>query len=88
MRDRVADPQFLFQKKVELALQARYPRLFVPKYSMVTFHRIPYSVAHTRGKIQDRLLTALCNSVSRIEDLDWQKAETLIHRNLTPLEDL
>ena len=88
MRDRVADPQFLFQKKVELALQARYPRLFVPKYSMVTFHRIPYSVAHARGKIQDRLLTALCNSVSRIEDLDWQKAETLIHRNLTPLEDL
>jgi kynurenine 3-monooxygenase len=54
----------------------------------VTFHRIPYSVAHARGKIQDRLLTALCNSVSRIEDLDWQKAETLIHRNLTPLEDL
>ena len=88
MRDRVADPQFLFQKKVELALQARYPRLFVPKYSMVTFHRIPYSVAHARGKIQDRLLTELCNSVSRIEELDWQKAETLIHRNLTPLEDL
>jgi kynurenine 3-monooxygenase len=88
MRDRVADPQFLFQKKVELALQARYPRLFVPKYSMVTFHRIPYSVAQSRGKIQDRLLTELCDSVSRIEDLDWQKAETLIQRNLTPLEDL
>jgi kynurenine 3-monooxygenase len=88
MRDRVADPQFLFQKKVELALQARYPRLFVPKYSMVTFHRIPYSVAQSRGKIQDRLLTELCDSVSRIEDLDWQKAGTLIQRNLTPLEDL
>jgi kynurenine 3-monooxygenase len=87
MRDRVADPQFLFQKKVELALQAKYPRLFVPKYSMVTFHRIPYSVAHSRGKIQDRLLTELCGSVNRIEDLDWQKAETLLRRNLTPLED-
>ena len=88
MRDRVADPRFLFQKKVELALQARYPRLFVPKYAMVTFHRVPYSVAHSRGSIQDRLLAELCDSVSRIEDLDWQKAEMLIHRNLTPLEDL
>lgn len=88
MRDRVADPQFLFQKKVELALQARYPRLFVPKYAMVTFHRIPYSVAHSRGRIQDRLLAELCVSVSRIEDLDWEKAEMLIRRNLAPLEDL
>lgn len=88
MRDRVADPQFLFQKKVELALQAKFPQLFVPKYSMVTFHRIPYSVAHSRGKIQDRLLAELCNSVSRIEEIDWQRAETLIHRNLTPLGDL
>jgi kynurenine 3-monooxygenase len=88
MRDRVADPKFLFQKKVELALQARYPRLFVPKYAMVTFHRIPYSVAHSRGRIQDRLLAELCDSVSRIEDLDWLKAEALVHRNLTQLEDL
>jgi kynurenine 3-monooxygenase len=55
---------------------------------MVTFHRIPYSVAHSRGRIQDRLLAELCVSVSRIEDLDWEKAEMLIHRNLAPLEDL
>jgi len=86
MRDRVADPRFLFQKKVELALQARYPRLFVPKYAMVTFHRIPYSVAQSRGRIQDRLLAELCDSVSRMEDLDWHKAEALIRRELTPLE--
>ncbi len=41
MRDRVADPRFLFKKKVELALEAKYPRVFVPKYAMVTFQRIP-----------------------------------------------
>jgi kynurenine 3-monooxygenase len=88
MRDRVADPRFLFQKKVELALEARFPRLFVPKYAMVTFHRIRYSVAQSRGRLQDRMLAELCDSISRLEDLDWQKAETLIHGNLTPLEDL
>jgi kynurenine 3-monooxygenase len=88
MRDRVADPRFLFKKRVELALEVKYPRLFVPKYAMVTFHRVPYSVALARGKIQDRLLTELCDSIARIEDLDWQKADLLIRRDLTPLEDL
>ncbi len=88
MRDRVADPRFLFRKKVELALESKYPRHFVPKYAMVTFHRVPYSVALSRGKIQDRMLAELCDSIARIEDLDWKKADSLIHRELTPLETL
>ena len=62
MRDRVADPRFLFRKKVELALEARYPELFVPKYAMVTFHRIPYATALRRGQQQDRMLTELCEA--------------------------
>ncbi|MGA2413462.1 MAG: NAD(P)/FAD-dependent oxidoreductase [Candidatus Sulfotelmatobacter sp.] len=86
MRDRVSDSRFLFQKTVELALEAKYPQLFVPKYSMVTFHRIPYSVAFTRGQIQGRLLAELCASIDRVGDLDWEKADRLIHRDLTPLE--
>ena len=86
MRDRVADPRFLFRKKVELALQAKYPLLFVPKYSMVTFHRIPYATALQRGQVQDRMLTELCDSIDRVEDLDWSKAEQLIRTQLTPLE--
>ena len=86
MRDRVADPRFLFRKKVELALEARYPELFVPKYAMVTFHRTPYSVALERGVVQDRILAELCESISRVEDMDWNKADRLIKRDLGPLE--
>jgi kynurenine 3-monooxygenase len=86
MRDRVGDSRFLFRKKVELALEQRYPKIFVPKYAMVTFHRVPYSVALARGTIQDRMLGELCDPISRIEDLDWEKADQLIHRNLKPLE--
>jgi kynurenine 3-monooxygenase len=86
MRDRVGDSRFLLRKKVELALEAKYPGLFVPKYAMVTFHRIPYSVAQARGTVQDRMLGELCNGVDRVEDLDWNKADQLIHRDLTPLE--
>lgn len=86
MRDRVGDPRFLFKKKVELALEANYPQHFVPKYAMVTFHRVPYSVALSRGRIQDDMLTELCGSIDRVEDLDWEKAKSLIDRQLTPLE--
>ena len=86
MRDRVADPRFLFRKKVELALEAKYPRLFVPKYAMVTFHRIPYATALKRGQVQDLMLTELCDRIERIEDLDWNKADKLIRSQLTPLE--
>src|SRR5208283_2021776 len=86
MRDRVADSRFLFRKEVELALEAKYPQLFVPKYSMVTFHRIPYSVALARGEIQDRILAELCASIDRVEDIDWTKADLLVHRDLNPLE--
>jgi kynurenine 3-monooxygenase len=86
MRDRVADSRFLLRKKVELALEARYPRIFVPKYAMVTFHRIPYAVALARGVIQDQMLAELCESIDRVEDLDWEKADRLIRRDLTPLE--
>jgi len=86
MRDRVADPRFLFRKKVELALEAKYPQWFVPKYAMVTFHRIPYSVALTRGIVQERILSELCDRIDRVEDLDWSKADQLIRRDLIPLE--
>jgi len=85
MRDRVADPRFLFRKKVELALETKYPRWFVPKYAMVTFHRIPYATALQRGRVQEHMLTELCQHIDRIEDLDWDKADRLVSE-LTPLE--
>jgi kynurenine 3-monooxygenase len=88
MRDRVGDARFLFKKKVELALEAKYPRVFVPKYAMVTFHRIPYSVALARGRIQDAMLSELCDAIDHIDHLDWRKAESMIRRQLTPLEQV
>ena len=86
MRDRVGDPRFLFRKKVEFSLQAKYPERFVPKYSMVTFLRVPYATALQRGQVQDRILTELSEHIDRIEDIDWDQAERLIHSLLTPLD--
>lgn len=86
MRDKVADPKFLLRKKVELTLEAKYPKLFVPKYAMVTFHRVPYSTALRRGQVQDAMLSELCEHLERVEDLDWSRADQLIRRELSPLE--
>jgi kynurenine 3-monooxygenase len=86
MRDKVADPKFLLRKKVELALEAKYPQRFVPKYSMVTFHRIPYSTALERGRVQDTMLSELCAHLDRVEDLDWSRADHMIRSDLSPLE--
>jgi kynurenine 3-monooxygenase len=88
MRDKVADPRFLLRKKVELALEARFPEHFVPKYAMVTFHRVPYSVAEARGNIQDRMLAELCDHINSVDDIDWSKAEALVRRELQPLGNL
>jgi kynurenine 3-monooxygenase len=86
MRDKVADPRFLLRKKVELVLESRFPGTFIPKYSMVTFHRIPYSVAASRGRIQDGILTKLCDRLERVEDVDWSLAERLVRGELVPME--
>ena len=88
MRDKVADPRFLFRKKAELALEARFPGHFVPKYAMVTFHRVPYAVAAERGRVQDGILSALCDGIDDIADLDWKRAGELIRQKLTQLGNL
>lgn len=87
MRDKVADPRFLFRKKVDLELERRLPGWYVPKYAMVTFHRIPYAVALERGRAQDRILEELTAGVERLEDVDWEKAEALVRRELVPLAE-
>jgi kynurenine 3-monooxygenase len=83
MRDLVADPHFLLKKKVEHALQQKFSDIFIPKYSMVTFHRLPYALALEKGKIQDRILEELCRSISSVQELDWQKAGRLVRRELS-----
>jgi kynurenine 3-monooxygenase len=78
MRDLVARPEFQLKKKLEQALQARWPERFIPKYSMVTFHRIPYATARKKGAIQERILNELAKGISTAEELDWSKAELLL----------
>ncbi|NIR49958.1 FAD-dependent monooxygenase [candidate division KSB1 bacterium] len=86
MRDRVADAQFLLRKDVEFALEEKYPNRFIPRYSMVSFHRIPYATAYERGEIQEEILDELCQSIQSVDELDWQKADSLVQQRLPKVE--
>lgn len=59
MRDLVADPKFILRKKIESILAERYPELWTPLYTMVTFSDIPYSTALEEGNLQEKFMNSL-----------------------------
>lgn len=86
MRDRVSDPKFLRRKQIERTLATAFPEYFVPKYEMVSFHRIPYSIALNRGQIQESILRQLEEAYPA--EVDLKAAEALILRRLEPFRDV
>ncbi|MDE2091847.1 MAG: FAD-dependent monooxygenase [Gammaproteobacteria bacterium] len=82
MRDSVRDPRFQLQKKLGFLLEEHHPGLFVPRYSMVMFHHLPYSEVRRRGAIQQAILDRLTLSAVRVEDVDLKLADELIASQL------
>jgi kynurenine 3-monooxygenase len=86
MRDRVAHPKFQLQQTLALELERRFPRRFIPRYSMVMFHHeIPYRTALERGAVQSELLAELTAGAVSIEAVDFDRAEHAIRARLAPL---
>lgn len=57
MRDRVADPKFLLQKKIEAHFSKKYPDKWIPLYTMVTYSpHIRYSTAVKEGIRQENIM--------------------------------
>lgn len=75
MRDFVADPMFLLQKKIEAKLMAKYPDKWMPLYSQVTFSHIPYSTAWQKGKEQDAIMKKVMNKPNITEIWDSELIE-------------
>ncbi|MCO7227341.1 NAD(P)/FAD-dependent oxidoreductase [Pleionea sp. CnH1-48] len=82
MRDSVNDARYLLKKQLSFELEKRWPNHFIPRYSMVMFHRLPYSEAFQRGKIQNRILDELTENITDIKQCDMEKAQHLIMRKL------
>jgi hypothetical protein len=69
MRDKVADPAFLLEKRIERRLASIAPAgSIIPKYTMVTFTpSMPYAEALARGRKQDELLARARTTIKGIE---------------------
>jgi kynurenine 3-monooxygenase len=70
MRDKVADPKFLLQKKIEAKFNAKYPEKWVPLYTLVTFTQEPYSTALAQGKKHDLIMQEIMSSPNIFEEWD------------------
>ena len=74
MRDKVADPKFLLQKKIEAKLYKKYPEKWIPAYSQITFSPdIRYSEALQRGSMQESIM----HQVMNMPDIEnrWESEE-------------
>jgi kynurenine 3-monooxygenase len=85
MRDSVADPAFLLRRELARVLAERNPGHFKPRYSMVTFTRMPYAEAFARGAAQDALLRALTAGKHDLASIDLEAADALVRSKLPPL---
>ncbi len=86
MRSSVNDPKFHLKKAIAFELEQRLPAYFIPRYSMVSFHLIPYAEAYARGKIQAKILTELSTGIDDIEQVDFDRAERLVMQKLPLLQ--
>ncbi len=79
MRDYVADPAFLLQKKFERRIQLLYPENYTPLYAQVSFTNIPYSAAYKNGKRQDAYIKDIMGRYNIEELFENGQIDALIH---------
>lgn len=84
MSDRVGDEKFLFKKKIEKILENAFPDTYRSRYGMTVYTLIPYHQALAAGHIQQELLDELIRDVDDADQLDLEKAKSLIDGMLVP----
>ena len=74
MRDKIADPKFLMQKKIEAAFSKKHPDKWTPAYAQVTFSpHIRYSEALKNSIKQESIMQQII-AIPDIEN-NWQSDE-------------
>ena len=82
MRSTVTDPKYGLKKEIGFELERRLPELFIPRYSMVMFHDMPYSEALEKGEKQSSILDELVEGIELIDDVNWEQAEATVKRRM------
>ncbi len=78
MRDFVADPRFLLQKKIEARFFEKHPDKWIPLYSQVSFSNIRYSEAYKVGMRQDAIMKKVMEMNGIEEKWDSDEVERAI----------
>ncbi|MCB2409203.1 FAD-dependent oxidoreductase [Hymenobacter lucidus] len=82
MRDRVGDPRFLLQKKIESRIAAQFPGKWMPLYSQVTFSHTPYAEAWASGQLQERIMRRLMSHIQTEADYDQPEVQALVQQEM------
>jgi len=82
MRDSVRHREFMLRKALERELERRHAGVFIPRYSLVMFHRLPYAEAYRRGRIQAGILDELLEGKQQLTEVDLDKATELVRDRL------
>ncbi|MGH9443514.1 MAG: FAD-dependent oxidoreductase [Thermoanaerobaculia bacterium] len=82
MRSTVRERKFQLKKELAFRLEERHPDRFIPRYSMVMFHTIPYAEAKRRGAIQAEILEELTREATTVDEVDFPRADRLIAERL------
>jgi kynurenine 3-monooxygenase len=82
MRDRVSDPRFLLQKKIESKISAQFPGHWTPLYTQVTFSHTPYAEAWANGQRQDALMRDIMLHIQTEADYERAEVQQLIRNRV------
>lgn len=81
MQKSVIDPKFHLKKEIGFELERRFEQ-FIPRYSLVMFHNIPYAEAQRLGNVQRTILDRLVENADNLKDVDFKLAEKLVETEL------
>lgn len=79
MRDKVADSDYQFHRRIERRIADLYPGGYFPLYSMVSFTDVNYSVAYNKGNEQELMVKDFIADHGIDEDTTADVIDTYIH---------
>jgi kynurenine 3-monooxygenase len=86
MRDSVNKESFRLQRNLEKELENTFPNQFISRYSMVSFHQIPYSSVQKRGAFQQKLMIDIMNGIESNNPLTVSEIENSVNTHLSILK--
>jgi len=78
MRDHVNDAEYKKRRNVELKLERMFPGQFIPRYSMVSFHQIPYAEVYQRGGKQFKIIGDVLKADPSGQSIDKDMVEKML----------